>query len=247
MTNLTTEVFSYYNDFDYSDADSFNNLKLDNAYVPNFIFQHLKSNLIVDIEIDEPYTYGKPIHAYDNNSDRKRNEYFTSLNWFVIRFSERQILTDPLSCCFELALLVKDYTGDNSYFVKLHQSKEVSRDKMWNTNSAKNYALMDFRRTYTKLITEPLNEKSIVGEWTFNGKKYEIEEGGKITEKKIISKEIVDEGNYVVAFRDCGRLIMSVKWKNNQTKYLLNLGWDNSIILTDLYSRDQISFERFVN
>jgi len=247
LTNLTTEIFNYRNYLDDFDEESYKKLKQINAYVPDFIFQHLKSNLVIDIEIDEPYSDGKPIHAFDINTDSKRNKYFTSLNWFVIRFSERQILTEPLACCFEIALLIKDYIGDSRYFNKLREAKEVDRDRVWTTKIAIEYLALNFRNSYSKLNLNPHTEKSIIGKWIYNGNVFEITEVGKILQERVITSQIVDEGNYVIGFRDCGRLLMSIKWKNTQTKYFLNSGWNNSIILTNLYSRNQYSFERSVN
>lgn len=68
----------------------------------------------IDIEIDEPYEYKtrKEIH-YIGCGDEKRNEVFVANGWFVLRFSERQIM-DNLNECVDIviALVYFIMTGD---------------------------------------------------------------------------------------------------------------------------------------
>ncbi|MEJ7683815.1 MAG: DUF559 domain-containing protein [Segetibacter sp.] len=133
-TNHVVEIFSYYKYEDdielYNDYDFYNeNRKLskkDNAYIPDFIFEHPNSNLVIDIEIDEPYSsQRKPIHTLENTHDEKRNKYFTEKNWIVIRFSEEQIVTNPYSCCQEIATIVFDLTGDSIYLKLLNNYDRI--------------------------------------------------------------------------------------------------------------------------
>lgn len=69
------------------------------TYNPDFTMVCKKTNLHIDIEIDEPYTLKdkKPIH-YIDSSDDKRNEFFLDNNWCVIRFSEKQIINETIEC-----------------------------------------------------------------------------------------------------------------------------------------------------
>lgn len=70
-------------------------------YYPDFVFTY--DNLVIDIEIDEPYEIdeGSPIH-YKNDShsgvDDDRNRFFTKNGWCVIRFAEEQIYNQPSEC-----------------------------------------------------------------------------------------------------------------------------------------------------
>ncbi|TEB40545.1 hypothetical protein D0809_30065, partial [Flavobacterium circumlabens] len=66
-------------------------------YQPDFILYYQKYNLCIDIEIDEPYAMGskKPIHFDDD----KRNKFFLSKGWHIIRFAEEQICRYPDLCC----------------------------------------------------------------------------------------------------------------------------------------------------
>lgn len=53
----------------------------------------------IDIEIDEPYELfeNKEIH-YIGCGDEDRNDYFTSKGWFVLRFSEQNIIDNVQEC-----------------------------------------------------------------------------------------------------------------------------------------------------
>lgn len=74
------------------------------GYMPDFVFFDKKSNLCIDIEIDEPYTNIDgvfcPIHyCYENGDiDADRNKFFVQNGWIVIRFAEEQIIKFPDQC-----------------------------------------------------------------------------------------------------------------------------------------------------
>jgi len=87
----------------------FSNDKLFPIY-PDFLIYIPKYNFHLAIEIDEPYTdseNGEEIHYRDKNGggfnkDFKNEEYYSNAFWFVIRFSEDQIIQSPDECCFEI-------------------------------------------------------------------------------------------------------------------------------------------------
>lgn len=138
-TDKIIEVFEYYN----SDYDYFQKNK--NAYVPDFVFIHYKSELTIDIEIDEPYFEDKPIHCIYEPHDDKRNEYFNNCGLIIIRFSEEQIKNDPVGCCVEIAHLIFYFTGDYSYIKKLENRPKVYRHKKWTHKEAEFLMNKNFR------------------------------------------------------------------------------------------------------
>jgi hypothetical protein len=77
---------------------------------PDFLIYIPQYNFHLAIEIDEPYTEsenGEEIHHRDKNGggfnkDFKNEEYYSNAFWFVIRFSEDQIIQSPDECCFEI-------------------------------------------------------------------------------------------------------------------------------------------------
>lgn len=153
ITDKVIELFSsqsynsYYEDF-YSD----DSIQI-SAYSPDFIFQHKKSELVIDIEIDEPYTFDKPIHYLNNEHDTKRNEYFLKHRWIVIRFSEEQVKNDPEGCCAEIASIIYYFTGDDSYLEKLKGVKRVYTHRKW-TESESIKLMNDNFRNYENVKME---------------------------------------------------------------------------------------------
>jgi hypothetical protein len=91
LTDTVIEIFEYNKNFDEYDFSYLNyeSLKSNNAYVPDFIFIHKKSKLVIDIEIDEPYHMSTITHYLSNLHDIKRNTYFSERGLVTIRFSRR--------------------------------------------------------------------------------------------------------------------------------------------------------------
>lgn len=132
------------------------------TYVPDFIFQHSKSSLVIDIEIDEPYTSNNPIHYLGNEHDIRRNEYFTENGWVVIRFSEEQVKNDPEGCCSEIASIIYYFTGDDSYLERLKDVKRVYTHRKWTEEDSKKLIKIKSREMEDAKIEELLD-----GNWHF--------------------------------------------------------------------------------
>lgn len=78
---------------------SYNSKVSTSVYTPDFTLICPKTDLHIDIEIDEPYSIKEklPIH-YINCGDEERDNYFLEHNWCVVRFSEFQIIKNPMEC-----------------------------------------------------------------------------------------------------------------------------------------------------
>lgn len=88
-----------------------------NTYNPDFTLICNKTNLHIDIEIDEPYSMfeKQPIH-YIGCSDDQRNNFFIENNWCIIRFSERQIIVNPLECLETIKSVYNSIIDMNEYY-----------------------------------------------------------------------------------------------------------------------------------
>lgn len=106
------------------------------SYEPDFAFIDEASNLHIDIEIDEEYSIidNKPIHYI--GIDTKRDSYFISNLWIVIRFAEKQVLEQPESCCKEIAKVIDFLISDSSYLEKLSRYDDVKPTKRWTYEEA---------------------------------------------------------------------------------------------------------------
>lgn len=78
-----------------------NNIFIDMQVGPYFpdICLIISGMISIDIEIDEPYVMGskKETH-YRGCGDEQRDEYFINNGWYVIRFSEEQVIKNTDLC-----------------------------------------------------------------------------------------------------------------------------------------------------
>ncbi|KOH44982.1 hypothetical protein [Sunxiuqinia dokdonensis] len=111
-------------------------------YIPDFIFFDTDRNYLIDIEIDEPYSFEsrEPIHfrTKDNfTSDTRRDVFFLSCNWIVVRFSEEQIIKNPVGCCFYLAIIISVYFEEDKYKQRFKEIPDILKTKVWDYSEAK--------------------------------------------------------------------------------------------------------------
>lgn len=106
----------------------------------------------LQIEVDEPYAgkNGKPHHCVDHGMDAKRDMFFLDRDWIIIRFAEIQVVSEPIACCFVVAKVVAQLTGDTSYIDLISNSAPPKKVPVWTEKEAKTMAKEDFRHTYLK-------------------------------------------------------------------------------------------------
>ena len=83
---------------------------------PDFLLADFDNRIFIDIEIDEPYAFstGEPTHCIGEDDDR--NFEFLYNHWFVIRFTEEQVLRVPDECCdfiLKISLVIQDRINGN--------------------------------------------------------------------------------------------------------------------------------------
>lgn len=123
----------------------------DFPYTPDFAYIDLDSNLHIDIEIDEPYSYKekKPIHCIGDNKERVRNDHFKSRGWLVIRFAEKQVVEQPHECCALLAQIISELT-EKHYPMSLNKQSvgEVNPVRRWTYSEAVQMSQENYRDSY---------------------------------------------------------------------------------------------------
>jgi hypothetical protein len=121
----------------------------------------LPSGLSFCVEIDEPYVYktGEPHHCIDQGKDEQRDKFFLAGNWVTIRFSEKQVVLQPVACCFLIAKTVAQLTGDME-FVKQFDggTKTPNLEPQWTIAEAAAMAKANYRDSY--LNVKPQVQKS---------------------------------------------------------------------------------------
>lgn len=120
--------------------NGYNDIK--NYYYPDFVVRGRHNNIIIDVEIDEPYnTQGEPMHYLDDD----RNLSFLLWGWGVIRFSEEQIVRWP-DYCYKV---IKDY-----YHAimdkKCYDNFDITQHELprWDKMKAVEYSQNNYRYTY---------------------------------------------------------------------------------------------------
>jgi hypothetical protein len=111
----------------------------------------LPSGLSFCVEIDEPYVYesGKPHHCIDRGKDRQRDKFFLAGNWVTIRFSEKQIILEPVACCFLIAKTVDRLTGDSTFTSQFKDGTTAPQlDPQWTIAEAQAMANTKYRSSY---------------------------------------------------------------------------------------------------
>jgi hypothetical protein len=78
----------------------------------------------------------------------RRNQLFLEWNWIVVRFTEKQVVQAPLSCCKFLAQALAFVTGDRSYLKQLETEPDLLSVKPWTTREARAMAKRNYRLTY---------------------------------------------------------------------------------------------------
>lgn len=129
-------------------------------YVCDFVFYDETTGLKIDIEIDEPYIGGTltPIHYL--GVDENRNNFFSQNGWFIIRFTEKQVVSNPDGCCKVVADLIKDVTKKESYSNKLKKHKDLVPVPQWTAEQAILKAKQKYRESYLGI---EFNQKVTLG------------------------------------------------------------------------------------
>ena len=128
---------------------AFHNPKFRHPYSADFLIVHT-SSLSIDIEIDEPYVGNtkEPHHCIDQGKDKIRNKFFNNNNWVVIRFSEKQAVKYPYSCCKVIAQVIAKVSGDFTFLSQLSNVPSLPPEPMWTIKQAKKWAKDNYRKTY---------------------------------------------------------------------------------------------------
>lgn len=126
-------------------------------YEPDLTLQDEKSllhngklfNLFIDLEIDEPYDFInlKPMHC--KGDDIARDKYFNKYGWIVIRFSEKQVITNTNGCVLHIAKVIRSIAPEIfSIPSSLNNVIPLETENFWNMHTAQVWAKSSYRQTY---------------------------------------------------------------------------------------------------
>ncbi|MCC6253098.1 MAG: hypothetical protein IT238_11635 [Bacteroidia bacterium] len=118
-------------------------------YEPDIVLFDKNLNLYIDIEIDEPYDgyYRYPTHFINPEDEIKqdniRDLFFTESGWIVIRFTEKQVHTQPYECI--------DYVKNvlNSIYNRNFKTDTTCfRENQWDYNQCIQWQKIYYREKY---------------------------------------------------------------------------------------------------
>jgi hypothetical protein len=119
-------------------------------YTTDITYIDSSLKLYIDIEIDEPYVYhtGEPTHFVGAWKDNRRNSFFISRGWVVVRFSEEQAVCYPHSCCKTVAQVIAQITGDTSILNQFANIPDLQQQRQWTEQEAVEMAANSKRDDY---------------------------------------------------------------------------------------------------
>lgn len=121
------------------------------SYLPDFIYFDREINLVIDIEIDEPYIASSkiPIHHKESN-DFIRDDFFLNKTWTVIRFAEEQIVKHPDECCQLIEKVIASIINIEDIGCKYHSDLNIDIVPLWTFEESNKLAKRNFREGYLK-------------------------------------------------------------------------------------------------
>ncbi|MBD2498333.1 hypothetical protein [Nostoc sp. FACHB-280] len=118
------------------------------AYSADFLFVEPNTNLHIDLEIDEPFTFEtrEPIHCV--GMDDYRNQCFVQANWIVLRFAEEQVKSQPLRCLRVLANIIYQYTYNDAWQLLFKDVEKLTPLWQWTTKKSRKLSKDNYRNRY---------------------------------------------------------------------------------------------------
>ena len=119
-------------------------------YEPDLVYRDAK--VLVDIEIDEPYSgSGYPTHylkADGSNVDDERNKRFLEAGWYVVRFSEQQMFCHTKACMKEVFKLLLDVGAVSEIPRNLAKAPDLEPVLRWTDGDSREMKRKNFRPSY---------------------------------------------------------------------------------------------------
>lgn len=119
---------------------------------PDMVYHNKDTQLVIAIEVDEPYVHGtlKPIHYV--GEDSQRNEQFLRKGWLIVRFTEQQVVKHTQECVNFIRrlshdLCVSEQLIDLAQCEKLYFPQDA-RELCWTYDEALEMAYSGHRSSY---------------------------------------------------------------------------------------------------
>lgn len=121
-------------------------------FKPDILICDNANNIVINIEIDEPYSIvsGEPIHF--EGCDTNRDSFFLRKGWYIIRFAEEQIIREPQVCKKLIVDFYKTILNGNYTKIIEKQFDYPSNVTQWSKQDAINMHSRKFRNSYLHML-----------------------------------------------------------------------------------------------
>lgn len=121
-------------------------------FKPDILICDNSNNIVINIEIDEPYSIvsGEPIHF--DGCDTNRDSFFLRKGWYIIRFAEEQIIREPQVCKKLIIDFYKAILSANYPKIIEKQFDFPSNVTQWSKQDAINMYNRKFRNSYLQIL-----------------------------------------------------------------------------------------------
>ncbi len=129
--------------------------------VPDILLHNEHLNFYLDIEIDEPYAWTKNIETHYAGSDTNRDFDILYANWFILRFTERQIVEKPEQCILQIehALVVINNIVDKKMETDFERDSLIE-EPAWSKSDCTKMMISDIRNDYLSSFTSTRSQIS---------------------------------------------------------------------------------------
>jgi very-short-patch-repair endonuclease len=132
-------------------------------FKPDYIFCDAGRKIYIDIEIDEPYVLIKNIPIHYKGYDDKRNSYFLSKGWDVIRFTEEQVANYPNACCKFISTHIYHRCGEHIWIDGFAMTPDLEEVEHHSEEDSIQLAAKGFRWGYSKNL-----KLNLIKQYTFS-------------------------------------------------------------------------------
>ena len=113
-------------------------------FYPDLALIDEENSIYIDVEIDEPYTYNDLLPIHHDGIDNERNYFFNRIGWTVVRFSEKQIVQQPIEV---IAFIDKVYQQLLNH-EPVEDELKLNSDACWSKEQAESMATRNYRNSY---------------------------------------------------------------------------------------------------
>lgn len=121
---------------------------IDYSYFPDFTYYDSDFGVLIDIEIDEPYSFNSKLPTHTIGSDEMRNNFFLGDNWIVLRFAEVQVVRQPFECCAVIRHLLDYINGMHISFSSIVELSNLEPVRLWTKKDSENMIAENYRLNY---------------------------------------------------------------------------------------------------